>query len=59
MRMESELFQNILPSDYAAWVKNVADEQLQNLPRFMKNNYKVWDFIELEEMAVLTYWPRE
>ena len=39
--MENELFQKILPSDFAAWVKNVEDEQLQNLPRFVDNNYKV------------------
>lgn len=41
MRMENDLFQKILASDCAAWVKNVDDEQLQNLPRFLNNNYKV------------------
>ncbi|KAG9087815.1 hypothetical protein FRC06_002351 [Ceratobasidium sp. 370] len=46
MRMESDLFQNILASDCAAWVKNVADEQLLNLPRFMKNNYKIADWCQ-------------
>ncbi|KAG8689666.1 hypothetical protein FRC09_012307 [Ceratobasidium sp. 395] len=46
MRMESDLFQKIRASDYAAWVKNVADEQLQNLPRFSKNNYKIADWCQ-------------
>ncbi|KAG9092999.1 hypothetical protein FS749_015267 [Ceratobasidium sp. UAMH 11750] len=46
MRMESDLFQKILASDCAAWVKNVADEQLLNLPRFMKNNYKIADWCQ-------------
>ncbi|QRV86067.1 RasGEF domain protein [Ceratobasidium sp. AG-Ba] len=46
MRIESDLFQKILASDCAAWVKNVADEQLQNLPRFMKNNYKIADWCQ-------------
>ncbi|QRW00110.1 RasGEF domain protein [Ceratobasidium sp. AG-Ba] len=46
MRIESDLFHKILPSDCAAWVKNVADEQLQNLPRFMKNNYKIADWCQ-------------
>ncbi|KAF8610189.1 hypothetical protein BDV93DRAFT_540063 [Ceratobasidium sp. AG-I] len=46
MRMENELFQKILPSDIAAWVKNVEDEQLQNLPRFVENNYKIADWCQ-------------
>lgn len=44
MRIESELFQKILASDCAAWVKNIADEELQNIPRFFKNNYKIEDW---------------
>jgi len=46
MRIENELFQKILASDIAAWVKNVDDEQLQNLPRFLTNNYKIADWCQ-------------
>jgi hypothetical protein len=41
MRMESELFGKILPSDCAAWVKNISDEELLNIRRFSRSNYRV------------------
>ncbi|CAE6437241.1 unnamed protein product [Rhizoctonia solani] len=44
MRIESDLFQKILPSDCAARLKNIADEELLNIPRFFKNNYRVEDW---------------
>ncbi|KAG8782250.1 hypothetical protein FRC12_021038 [Ceratobasidium sp. 428] len=46
MLMESELFQKIRASDYATWVKNVADERSRNLSRFFKNNYKIADWCQ-------------
>ncbi|CAE6531696.1 unnamed protein product [Rhizoctonia solani] len=44
MRIESDLFQKVLPSDCAARLKNIADEELLNIPRFFKNNYRVEDW---------------
>ncbi|KDN51718.1 hypothetical protein RSAG8_00266, partial [Rhizoctonia solani AG-8 WAC10335] len=44
MRVESDLFQRILPSDCAARLKNIVDEELLNIPRFFKNNYRVEDW---------------
>ncbi|CUA74960.1 Rap guanine nucleotide exchange factor [Rhizoctonia solani] len=44
MRIESDLFRRILPSDFAARLKNIADEELLNIPRFFKNNYRVEDW---------------
>jgi hypothetical protein len=41
MRMDSDLFQKILASDFAGWVKTVADEQPQNLSGFVINNFQV------------------
>lgn len=55
MRIENELFQKILASDIAAWVKNVDDEQLQNLPRFLTNNYKVSINIPMLKQADTEY----
>ncbi|CAE6419180.1 unnamed protein product [Rhizoctonia solani] len=42
--IESELFQKILPSDCAARLKNISDEELLNIPRFFKNSYRVEDW---------------
>ncbi|ELU44768.1 RasGEF domain-containing protein [Rhizoctonia solani AG-1 IA] len=44
MRIESNLFQKILPSDCATRLKNISDEELLNIPRFFKNNYRVEDW---------------
>ncbi|CAE6413994.1 unnamed protein product [Rhizoctonia solani] len=44
MSIESDLFQKILPSDCAARLKNISDDELLNIPRFFKNNYRVEDW---------------
>ncbi|KAG8689754.1 hypothetical protein FRC11_000801 [Ceratobasidium sp. 423] len=44
MKIESDLFQKILPSDCATRLKNISDEALLNIPRFFKNNYRVEDW---------------
>ncbi|KAB5590658.1 Rap guanine nucleotide exchange factor [Ceratobasidium theobromae] len=44
MKLESELFQKILASDIAAWLKNIVDEHIVSIRRFLQSNYRIEDW---------------
>ncbi|CAE7150696.1 unnamed protein product [Rhizoctonia solani] len=44
MRIESDLFQKILPSDCATRLRNIANEKALNISQFFKHNYRVEDW---------------
>ncbi|KAB5596481.1 Rap guanine nucleotide exchange factor [Ceratobasidium theobromae] len=44
MKMESDLFQKILASDIATWLKNIVDEDLVNIRKFSQSNYRIEDW---------------